>query len=308
LSAKEIYAGGEEAGAVRSSGRRFVIILTASILLLFALTVGALYAIFNGKLKRNAPAQSSASSANAAAAESEGYQWKIAGSLSEACTCSVPCSCNFGQGPSPHTYCYPFYSYEIRKGNYGDVVLDGLHFGAADLKSGRTIFIDQRADERQRRALQLIAMRVIVHTSAEDAEARVKEYEQSTRFTAVEQSFGPESNHLKVEGIGEFSARYIMGLDKQQPVVVRNNTTWRIKDAIKAKTSLYRVQVGRDRLDVKDTNSNQGEFEYTDKTDFGAPADWNCGADANEKAQANSGERMCGQTTAAPPPKEKVIR
>jgi hypothetical protein len=294
LSAKEIYAGGAQEDE-RRSGRRFAIILGASILLLFALTVGALYAIYNGRLRRNAAVKSGASSSNEAATEGESYKWKIAGALSEACTCAVPCTCNFGEGPSPHSYCYPFYSYEIRKGNYGDVVLDGLHFGAADMKGGRTIFIDQRADERQRQALKLIAMRVIVRTSAEDAEARAKEYEPSTRFAAIEQSYNQDSNHLKVEGIGEFSARYLMGLDKQQPVVVHNNTTWRIRDAIKAKTTLYRAQIGRDRLDVKDTNSNQGEFEYTDKTDFGAPAQWNCGACANEKAQANSGTQACGQ-------------
>jgi hypothetical protein len=290
LSAKEIYADGAQ--GERRSGRRFAIILGASILLLFALMVGALYAIYNGKLRRNAP---TAPVSTEAATTSESYKWKIAGALSEACTCSVPCSCNFGEGPSPHSYCYPFYSYEIRKGNYGDVVLDGLHFGAADLKGGRTIFIDQRATESQRQALKLIAMRVIVRTAPEDAEKSAKEYEPSTRFAAVTQEYNQSSNHLKVEGIGEFSARYIMGLDKQQPVMVRNNTTWRIRDSIKAKTTLYRIQIGRDRLDVKDTNSNQGEFEYTDKMDFGAPAQWNCGACANEKAQANSGEQMCGQ-------------
>ncbi|HEY0320769.1 MAG TPA: DUF1326 domain-containing protein [Pyrinomonadaceae bacterium] len=290
MSAKEIYADGAQ--GERRSGRRFAIILGASILLLFALMVGALYAIYNGKLRRNAP---TAPVSTEAATTSESYKWKIAGALSEACTCSVPCSCNFGEGPSPHSYCYPFYSYEIRKGNYGDVVLDGLHFGAADLKGGRTIFIDQRATESQRQALKLIAMRVIVRTAPEDAEKSAKEYEPSTRFAAVTQEYNQSSNHLKVEGIGEFSARYIMGLDKQQPVMVRNNTTWRIRDSIKAKTTLYRIQIGRDRLDVKDTNSNQGEFEYTDKMDFGAPAQWNCGACANEKAQANSGEQMCGQ-------------
>jgi hypothetical protein len=295
LSAKEIYAEGAQQTDERPSGRRFAIVLGASILILFALTVGALYAIFNSKLRRNAPATTAATNTSESAPPSESYKWKIAGALSEACTCSVPCSCNFGEGPSPHSYCYPFYAYEISKGNYGDVVLDGLHFGAADMKSGRTIFIDQRADERQRQALRLIAMRVIVRTSAAEAEARAREYEASTRFAPVEQSYGPDSNHLKVEGIGEFSARYIMGLDKQQPVVVRNNTTWRIRDAIKAKTTRYRVQIGRDRLDVKDTNSNQGEFEYTDKTDFGAPAMWNCGACANEKAQAGSNAQGCGQ-------------
>ncbi|HEX8176385.1 MAG TPA: DUF1326 domain-containing protein [Pyrinomonadaceae bacterium] len=295
MSAKEIYAGREQPEEdERRSGRRFAIILGASILLLFALTVGALYAIFKSKQKpRVPPAASAAGSANETPGES--YRWKIVGALSEACTCSVPCSCNFGEGPSPHSYCYPFYSYEIRKGNYDYVVLDGLHFGAADLKGSRTIFIDERADERQRQALRVIAMRVIVHAPADEVEARAKEYEAGTRFTRVEQSYGGDSNHLKVEGIGEFSARYIMGLDKRQPIVVRNNTTWRILDAVKAKTTSYRVQVGRDRLDVKDTNSNQGEFEYTDKMDFGAPARWNCGACANEKMQSDSGERMCGQ-------------
>jgi hypothetical protein len=29
--------------------------------------------------------------------------------------------------------------------------------------------------------------------------------------------------------------------------------------------------------------------------DFGAPAQWNCGACANEKAQAGSGTQACGQ-------------
>jgi hypothetical protein len=294
MSAKEIYAEGTR-GEERRSGRRFAITLGAGIVLLFALTVGGLLAIFNGKVRRVAPEKSPAPASSEAGAASESYQWKITGALSESCTCSVPCTCNFGEGPSPHAYCYPFYSYEIRKGSYGDVVLDGLHFGAADLKGGRTIFIDQRADERQRQALRLIAMRVIVRTSPEDAEASAKEYEASTRYAAVTQEYGKDSNHLKVEGLGEFSARYLMGMDKQQPVVVRNNTTWRIRDAIKAKTTLYRVQIGRDRLDVKDTNSNQGEFEYTDKTDFGAPAQWNCGACANEKAQADSGDRMCGR-------------
>jgi hypothetical protein len=293
LSGKEIYADGTEEEQ-SSRGRRFAILLGIAILLLFALTVGALYAIFNGRLHRNAtPTNAPSSSTRATDSGKAADAWKIAGALTEACTCSVPCTCNFGQGPSPHSYCYPFYSYDIRKGNYGDVVLDGLHFGAADLKSGRTIFIDERANDSQRNALRLIAMRVIVRATPEEAAARAKEYEASTRFTSVEQSYGAGKNHLKVAGIGEFSASYIMGLDKEQPLVVRNNTTWRIRDAIKAKTSLYRVEVGRDRLDVKDTNSNQGEFEYTDKTDFGAPARWNCGAD-NKMAGGGKPEPMCG--------------
>jgi hypothetical protein len=202
--------------------------------------------------------------------------WTISGALSETCTCAVPCTCNFGQGPSPHSYCYPFYSYDIRQGSYGtNVKLDGLRFGAADTERERTIFIDERADERQRAALRIIAMRVIEHTNAQEAEAKARELAPKIRYTAIKQEYDDRHNRLEVEGIGMFAADYIFGIDDSQPLTVRNNTTWRIRDAIKAKTSVYRITNGRDQFETKATNSNQGDFEYTDKTDFGAPAKWN---------------------------------
>jgi hypothetical protein len=173
--------------------------------------------------------------------------------------------------------------------------LDGLHFGATDLKGGRMIFIDERANERQREALRVIAARVIERLSVEESEKRAKEVDPEVRFTAIKQEYDERRNRLEVAGVGEFAAEYIMGLDKTQPVVVRNNTTWRIRDAIKAKTSFYRAKVGRDSIDTKDTNSNQGDFEYTNTTDFGSPAQWNCGACANEKAHGDHGEQMCGR-------------
>jgi hypothetical protein len=218
--------------------------------------------------------------------------WKIQGALSETCTCNVPCTCNFGQGPSPHSYCYPFYSYEIRKGNYGDIALDGLHFGSADLQSGHHIFIDERADERQRAALRLIVARVIGNASDKDLEKKAKEIAPQIRYTAVKQDYDARRNHLAVAGFGEFAADYIMGLDSNEPLVVRNNTTWRIRDAIKAKTSVYRVKVGQDAIDTKATNSNQGDFEYTDKTDFDGSANWNCAACAmkTEKGKSEQGD------------------
>lgn len=220
--------------------------------------------------------------------------WIIEGALTEACTCSVPCTCNFGEGPSPHDYCYALYSYEIRKGHYNNVTLDGLRFGAADLKSGRTIFIDERANEFQREALRVIVARVILRASSENAEAKAKEKAKDVRYVAIKQEYDNRHNRLDVNGIGEFSAAYIMGLDKTQPLVVRNNTTWRIHDAIKAKTSIFRVRIGKDSVNTKNTNSNQGDFEYTNKTDFGSPVDWSCGSSANFKSPGKKGEAMCG--------------
>ncbi|HEX8143515.1 MAG TPA: DUF1326 domain-containing protein [Pyrinomonadaceae bacterium] len=271
---------------------RLALLLTAACAL-----AAAVFAAFHLTLRRSAGRGGSAEAASTpgAAANAEVNLWAIRGALSETCTCSVPCTCNFGEQPSPHSYCYPFYSYHINKGRYGDVSLDGLHFGSADLKNGRTMFIDERADERQREALRIIIARVIERVPADSAEAKAKEIAPRILYAAVRQEYGERSNHLEVQGLGQFAANYILGMDKSQPLVVRNNTTWRIRDAVKAKTTLYRVRAGKDVIDLKDTNSNQGEFEYTDKTDFGAPARWNCGSPgAGGEEARHQGEQMCG--------------
>lgn len=295
MSTNEFYA--DDARSEEKGGRRFVIILLA-VLFAVCLLGAAAYLIAKQRAARsnNGGAQSAAvnpSDGETQPADAATKAWKITGAITEACTCSVPCSCNFGQGPSPHSYCYPFYSYHIRKGNYGDIPLDDLHFGSADLRSGRYMFIDERADERQREALRLIMARVIERVSAEEAEKKAKEIAESVRYEAVEQSYDDRKNHLKVADFGEFAADYVMGLDKQSPVVVRNNTTWRIREAIKAKTSSYKVKLGRDVVDTKGTNSNQGDFEYTDTMNFGGPARWNCGACANQAASGEHDE-SCG--------------
>ncbi|MGB7922136.1 MAG: DUF1326 domain-containing protein [Pyrinomonadaceae bacterium] len=287
MSSNEVYA--DFVGVERKGSRRIARAAIAALLIACALGIAAF--LIKSDMRRQQQNKSAAAPTSEAPA---GQPWTIRGALTEACTCSVPCSCNFGQGPSPHNYCYPFYSYEIRQGKYGDVSLDGLHFGATDLKGGRTLFIDERANARQREALRVIAARVIERLSVEGAEKSAKEVDPAVRFTAIKQEYDEGRNRLEVAGVGEFAADYIMGLDKTQPLVVRNNTTWRIHDAIKAKTSVYRVKVGRDSIDTKDTNSNQGDFEYTNTTDFGSPARWNCGACANEKAHGDEGEQMCG--------------
>jgi hypothetical protein len=293
LSTNEVYA---DAVGIESKGsRRFVTAVIAALLIACALGIAASYLIASHRQRQRNAAAPPVAESSGEATPTPGQTWTIRGALTEACTCSVPCTCNFGQGPSPHGYCYPFYSYDIRQGKYGEVSLDGLRFGATDLKGGRTIFIDERATERQREALLVIAARVIKRLSVEEAEKSAKEVDPEVRFTSIKQEYDERRNRLEVAGVGEFAAEYIMGLDKTQPLVVRNNTTWRIHDAIKAKTSIYRIKVGRNSVDTKDTNSNQGDFEYTNTTDFGSPARWNCGACANEKAHGDHDEQMCGR-------------
>lgn len=294
MSTKEIYAGDERSAG--KSGRQLIVILLAVLLAGCVLGAAAYFIgtqraarISNGAPQGAAvPSSNEAPPAEALAAKA----WKIKGALSEACTCAVPCSCNFGEGPSPHSYCYPFYSYHIEAGRYGDVVLDDLHFGSADVRSGRHMFMDERANPQQREALRVIMARVVERVSAEDSEKKAQEMAEEIRYVKVEQEYDARKNLLRVAGIGEFAADYVMGLDKSAPVVVRNNTTWRIHEAIKAKTSAYKVKIERDVVDTKDTNSNQGEFEYTSEMNFGGPVRWNCGACANRMAHGD-GEQSC---------------
>ena len=90
-------------------------------------------------------------------------QWRLVGDWFDVCSCDIPCPCEFAQPPT-NNHCEGVLAYRIREGNYGDVRLDGLNVlavgafdgnlwaGEATLALG--IFIDERADERQREALQ----------------------------------------------------------------------------------------------------------------------------------------------------------
>jgi hypothetical protein len=91
--------------------------------------------------------------------------WHVAGDWFDVCKCNVPCPCTFAQAPS-HGDCDGILAYHIRQGRYGEVPLDDFnligvaHFvgniWAGETKAAMGFFIDQRASEPQREALQLI--------------------------------------------------------------------------------------------------------------------------------------------------------
>lgn len=315
LSTNDLYATAAYEGAAtrweisRDRGRRTRFSLGASVSIVCLLMLAtASYGLLRLKssigqaaippveVNNAATSWSSATSASSAwsSSASSSTTWTIEGALTEACTCKVPCTCNFGEGPSPHRYCYAFYAYDIRKGKFGDVVLDGLRFGATELKGGRTYFIDERANDRQREALRVILARVIRRLAAAEADEKAKADDPKMRYTSIKQEYDDRRNRLEVAGVGEFAADYIMGLDKKSPVIVRNNTTWQIYDAIKAKTTRFRVKVGSDSIDTKDTNSNQGDFSYNNNTDFGSARYESCGSGIMPSMRGSKDDPMCG--------------
>jgi hypothetical protein len=92
-------------------------------------------------------------------------KWRLAGDWFDVCSCNIPCPCEFAQAPT-NNHCEGVLAWHVREGSYGDVRLDGLNLlavasfdgniwaGAA--KAAMGFFFDQRADERQREALQTI--------------------------------------------------------------------------------------------------------------------------------------------------------
>jgi hypothetical protein len=91
--------------------------------------------------------------------------WRLAGDWFDICSCDIPCPCEFAQPPTNNA-CIGMLAWHVRAGHYGDIKLDGFNLlaiaafegnvwaGEAKVRMG--LYIDQRADARQREALQTI--------------------------------------------------------------------------------------------------------------------------------------------------------
>jgi hypothetical protein len=92
-------------------------------------------------------------------------QWHVAGDWFDVCRCNIPCPCEFAQPPTDN-WCEGVLAWHVREGHYGDVRLDDLNvvalgafegnLWAGEAKPSMGLFFDERADERQREALQMI--------------------------------------------------------------------------------------------------------------------------------------------------------
>lgn len=96
-------------------------------------------------------------------------RWQIAGDYFENCNCDVVCPCLFSPN-APLTSmptagaCEVAFGFHVDRGSYGDIPLDGLNVALAARSPGVmaegnwsvALYLDERADEQQRQALQAI--------------------------------------------------------------------------------------------------------------------------------------------------------
>ena len=80
--------------------------------------------------------------------------WEVAGRYTDACRCHVPCPCHFGMNPDYET-CDATCVYQIERGRYEDVQLDGL-LAIVVLGEIEHIDLDAVANQKQQLALEEI--------------------------------------------------------------------------------------------------------------------------------------------------------
>ena len=90
-------------------------------------------------------------------------KWKLTGDLVDTCSCDPGCPCLFYSDPTLG-HCDTFFAFHTRKGNYGNVKLDGLNALMVGMTPGNfwkgnwkaALYLDERADAKQREALEKI--------------------------------------------------------------------------------------------------------------------------------------------------------
>ena len=151
-------------------------------------------------------------------AEDKKPSWKMSGQLEEACSCNAACPCWFGSKPT-HSQCSGGFALFIDKGTYGNVPLDGL--GAAFMGANKTgttmmesigdwdfvtIYIDEKANPEQRKALEAIMRETSPPAAPPDRThivyVPITRKVEGTEHIVTLGNFGGFSAHLLPGGMG----------------------------------------------------------------------------------------------------------
>jgi hypothetical protein len=92
-------------------------------------------------------------------------EWQLIGDWFDICSCDIPCPCEFAQAPTNNA-CQGMLAWHIRNGHFGAIQINDLsllalaafegNIWAGETKAVMGLFIDEKADEQQREALQSI--------------------------------------------------------------------------------------------------------------------------------------------------------
>jgi hypothetical protein len=159
-------------------------------------------------------------------------KWAVEGLYVEACQCSVPCPCNFGQKPT-HGNCDNTSVYQIEKGNYEEAQLDGLYVvvvGSSPAGEryvdavGKLTFVryyvDERANPRQRQALEEIAR--ALNASYLRLPTRKLSANEEVKVVPIKADVAADRAEVTIPSVLEFRTQRLHGTESQKPIEILN--------------------------------------------------------------------------------------
>jgi len=153
-------------------------------------------------------------------------KWSIKGDWISSCNCEPGCACLFFSDPTKG-HCDAVDTIHITKGNYGNLKLDGLSIALLARAPGNfwkgnwtaALYIDEKADSRQREALTTIMSGKAGGPTALIASliATMK----GTKYVPI--NFSLKDLTINIPGVFEFKGEPVLGGDKKEPVMVANH-------------------------------------------------------------------------------------
>lgn len=142
-------------------------------------------------------------------------KWSIQGGWFDVCRCAIPCPCSWAQPPDDG-YCQGLLLWHVDRGHYGTVKLDGLNVAMIGSFKGnvweqatsmmQVLFMDERADEGQRGALQTIFGGQAGGWPAEFGKLLQGSETKGMEFAPIKVDIAPDLSSWRAEIPGKFLA------------------------------------------------------------------------------------------------------
>jgi hypothetical protein len=171
--------------------------------------------------------------------------WFIECDYMESCNCDFGCTCNFSGIPTGGR-CEALVGYHVRKGNFGNVSLDGLDFIYAAswpraIHQGdgtMRLYITDRATEPQRRAITEIAYGRAAGSGAFAVFATTMRYKLDPEIVPIDLKVDGKRSRFAVPGVldVQLSPHFdpVSGSENDVQVNLPNGFIWKTAHAIKS--------------------------------------------------------------------------
>lgn len=198
-------------------------------------------------------------------------EWQLAGDYVEACNCDVACQCIWLEPPDDDV-CTVSLAWNIHRGHYGDVGLDGLGVGMLvytdegvmfdpDVAWYVVLIVDEEADDEQRAALEEIYFGRAGGIWAAVADTHVESAEVATAPI----SFTRDDGDISVS-IGDIASMEVVGAPgfNEELGTISPHPLTKSQEMNTGKSTTATVSYDDDfEWDVSGNNSYLGDFELS---------------------------------------------